>query len=108
MASGGDRPGFDRVSGNAADAQGPEQLARGRHGAIDVNTPTSVLDHDRLEPFAMRIFRRIAHAEIEREAGEEDPPQAAFAQVAGTPGTGVAVVFEERRIGIDLAVISLA
>ena len=66
MAPGGHRPGFDRVFGNAADAQRPKQLTRGCHGAIDVNAAASVLDHDRFETFAPRIFRRITHAEIAR------------------------------------------
>ena len=67
------RPSFNRVCGNAADAQGPEQLTRGRHGAVDVDAAAGILDHDRLETLALRIFRRIAHAEIEGEAGEKRP-----------------------------------
>src|SRR5450759_520798 len=104
----GDRRGFDRVSGNTVDALGPEQHTRGRHGAIDVDTPAGILDHNRFEALATCVFRGIAHAEIEREAGEKDSSEAAFAQVSGEPGMRLAIVFVERRIRIDLALIALA
>ena len=62
----------------------------------------------RLEAFAVRVLGRIADAEIEGEAGEEDAREAALAQVAGEPGRRLAIVFIEGRVGVDLAVIALA
>src|SRR5665647_553979 len=97
-----------QTCGNAANTQSSEQLARGGHGAIDVDAAAGILDHDRLEAFAARVFRRIAYTEIEGEAGEKHAPEAALAQVSGKSRPRLAIVFGERRIGIDLAVIALA
>src|SRR5665647_1586675 len=71
----------DHICGNAANPGRCEQLSRGRHRAVDVDAAAGILDHDRLETFATRIFRRVAHAKIKRETGKKDPPEAALAQI---------------------------
>lgn len=67
-------------------------MRSGRHGAIDIDAPASILDHDRLEAFAMRMFRGVTHAEIERETGKKEPPEAALAQIPGKSGMGPAII----------------
>ena len=105
------RRGFrpaNTVDVGATHAKRLENRARRGHGAIDIDAAAGILDHHHVEALAARIFGRIAHAEIEGEAGQEDPPEAALAQIAGEAGMGLAIVFVERRIGIDVAMIALA
>ena len=66
-----------------------------------------MLEHHDLEPLTLCIFRRESHAEVECQAGEENAPQAAFAQVSGKPRVRPVIVLIKRRIGIDLAMITL-
>ena len=54
------------------------------------------------------VLGRVAHAEIEGEAGQKDPRKTALAQIADQAGRRRAVVLEEGRIGIDRAVDALA
>src|ERR1035437_10982283 len=80
----------DHICGNAANPGRCEQLSRGRHRAVDIDAAAGILDHDRLETFATRIFRRVAHAKIKRETGKKDPPEAALAQIPGKSSTCLA------------------
>src|SRR6476660_7730579 len=92
----------------AADAKCRQGLARCRHRAVDVDAATRILDHHDVEAFPMRVLGGVADAEVEREPGEEEPPQAALSKVSGEPGLRSAIVLVECRVGIDLAVKALA
>src|SRR5689334_21788568 len=76
--------------------------------AVHVDAAAGVLDDDCLQALAASVFRRVTHAKIERETGEEHAPQPALAQITSEPGRGRAVVLIERRIGIDRATKALA
>jgi hypothetical protein len=49
---------------------GPARSSR-RDRTLEVNAAAGVLDNDDHEALSNRVLRRIAHAEIEGEAGEE-------------------------------------
>src|SRR5690606_3382026 len=57
---------------------------------------------------AVRILGRVAHAEVEREAGEEDTFEAALLEVATEPRGRHTVVLVEGGVRIDRRVKALA
>src|SRR3954469_15857008 len=81
-------------------------MGRG-HRAVEIDAAAGVLDDGDLEPGLAGIVRREANAEVEREAGDEDGVQLAFAQISEQAGRRFPVVLEQRRIGIDAAPKSL-
>ena len=85
-----------------------ENRARLGDGAIDIDAAAGVLDHHHIEAFAPRVFGRVADAEIKGETRQEDTREAALAQVAGQSRMCLAVVLEERRIGVDVAMVAFA
>jgi hypothetical protein len=70
--------------------------------AVQVDGAAGVAEHDGFEAQSPRIERRVAHAEVVRQAGEEDAGEVSLAQIAGESGGGGAVVLEERGVGIDV------
>src|SRR5262249_52515642 len=101
-------PSADGGGANTARANAIEARPRREHRAIDIDATAGVLDHDDVEALALGVLARIANAKVEREPGQKDAPQAAFAQIPGQPGLGLAVVLVECRIRVDIAVITLA
>src|SRR6516162_587959 len=94
-----------RVEANADGVQSPP---RREHRAADIDATARVFGHDDLEALMPGVLGRVAHAEIEREPGNKDARESALPQIAGQSGTSPAVVFVERRVRIDLAMIALA
>src|SRR4051794_6033499 len=81
----------------------PKTLMGRGHRAVEIDAAAGVLDDGDLEPRLAGILRREADAEVEREAGDEDGVQLAFAQISEQAGRRCPVVLEQRRIGIDAA-----
>ena len=96
------RKSADRVRSHTRDGQAQEGLVCRLHRASHVDAAAGVLHHDHLEAAAVRVLGRVAHAEVEREAGDEYALQATLAQVAGEPCRRRVVVLVEGRIGIDV------
>src|SRR5262245_49656919 len=88
----------DCFAGDAADAELRAGIARSGDRSAHVDAAAGILDHHRHETLAQRILRRVADTEIERQAGEINPREAALAQIAGEPGRGPAVILIERRV----------
>src|SRR5580658_3936565 len=85
-----------------------ERLVRRGDRAVDIDAAAGVLDHDRREAAAVGILGRVADAEVEGEAGEEDAGEATLPQIRGQAGRRRVVVLVKSRIGIDLAAKALA
>src|ERR1043166_4340172 len=96
------------LSLHASHVEFRQPLSRRRDRAVHVDAAAGVLDHDRFKVLAARVLRRIAHAKIEREAGEEHALEPALAQITGKAGGRRAVVLIKGRIGIDRAAKALA
>jgi hypothetical protein len=62
-----------------------------------------VFDDDRFEAEGFSIEGGEAHAEVVGQPADEEALQAALAEVACESGCGGVVVFEEGRVGVDLA-----
>src|SRR6516165_4682499 len=56
----------------------------------------------------MGVLGGVANAKIQRQPRVEDSGKATFAQISGQPCRSLVVVFEERRIGIDLSMVALS
>ena len=56
----------------------------------------------------MGVLGGVANAKIQRQTRQEGSGKATFAQISGQPCRNLVVVFEERRIGIDLRMVALA
>jgi len=52
-----------------------EGLPRGGQRAGDVDGAAGVFDDDHRKAAALRVLGRVAHAEVQREAGEEYAPR---------------------------------
>src|SRR5215468_3372579 len=73
-----------------------------RKRAFDVDAAART-GHDRdFEPCPAPVDRRIKNAEIGGEAAHCDTFKSAFLQITTEPRRRATVVFEERRIGVDL------
>ena len=86
-----------------------EKAARARRdGAAHVDAAASILDDHHLEAAAAHVLGRVAHAEVEGEAGEKHPGQPALAQISGEGRRRRVIVLVEGRVRIDLAAVALS
>ena len=90
--------GSECVRRQAGDAKRGEAFVSRCDRSADVDAAASVLDDKDRKAFPPRVLGRVAHAKIEREAGEKHPRQSAFAQISDKSGRRFAVVFVERRV----------
>src|SRR6516165_595378 len=70
------------------DLQRHETLMCCRDRAGKINRAAGILDHNDIEAFAARVLGGETHAIVEGKPRQEDPPEAAIAQIAGKPGLG--------------------
>src|SRR5215470_2308578 len=91
----------DRFHPDARNCQAREGLVGRGHRPANIDTAASLLDYHRLKTATMRILRRVAHANVQRQADEENPLETALAQISGKPGRRRVVVLVEYGIGID-------
>ena len=86
-------------------------MGHGGHGRAQrpfpIDGPAGILDHDRLKALPRGVQGRIVNAKIGRQPTQEDPREVPLLQVFGKPRRGLAVVFKEGGIGIDLGPKSL-
>ncbi len=80
----------------------------GLERAVIVDGARGVFDHNAVEPGGHAVFRSPGDAIIGGEAAQEQPLQAAFAEVSSEAREGLVVVFLEARIGIDGFAVALA
>src|SRR5689334_2278540 len=76
--------------------------------AVEVDGGGGLLDHGDVEARLPRVDRRPGDAEVECQAAEDQPREAARLQVAVEAGPRHAVVLAERRVRIDARVKALA
>src|SRR4051812_32627663 len=69
--------------------------------ALRVDATAGVLDYIDVEAGAAAVDRAPGDAEVGRQSGHEDRRDAALLQVAGKPGVGLLVGFEEGRVAVD-------
>ena len=74
----------------------------------EVNGAAGIFYNDDFKAESFAVEGGEADAEVVGEAGEEEAREAAFAEVAGEPGGGGVVVFEEGGVGVDLAAKAFA
>src|SRR5262249_57311591 len=91
----------DRTHTDAGNCRPREGWARGGHRPANIDAAASLLDDHRLKTATIGILRRVAHANVQRQTGEEDALETALAQVSGKPGRSGVVVLVERGIRID-------
>ena len=74
----------------------------GCDGAREADGAGKVVNDEDLKAQAGGRRGRVADAEVECEAGEEEAGEGAFAEVGGKTGGGDAVIFEESRVGVGV------
>src|SRR5690349_13736354 len=77
-------------------------LPRGRQRALHVDRAAGVLDHRAVEAELAGVERGPRHAEIGREAADEDALDAALVEVTLQPGAALAIGLEERRVAVHV------
>ena len=73
------------------------------NGSGKVDRACSVFDDVALEAESGAVDGGVPDAEVVGEAGEEEPFQAALAEIAGQAGGGEVVVFEKGGVAVDVA-----
>jgi hypothetical protein len=75
---------------------------------VDIDAAARILHDINIQAGIARIERRPGDAEIRGKAGHEDRIDLTFLQVAGKTGAGLLVGLEERRVAVDVVVVTLA
>lgn len=93
---------------DALDASDNEGVVGLGDGARQINRAAGIFDDEALEAESRTVDGGVADTEVIGKSAEEEPLEAALAEISSEAGRGEVVVFEERGVRVDVAAEAFA